>query len=206
MPYAGSPAFVLGFHGCDHELAENIFAGRVKDLKSSDNDYDWLGSGSYFWENDPRRALDWANTMKGKPRRSGPTIQKPAVIGAIINLGRCLDFLSQSAMALAKDRYGKLIEECEAIGKEVPRNVNPPWQVDSPDRIYRRLDRAVVESIHQMVSNAKGMAEFESVRAVFLEGRPLYPDAGFLERTHIQICVRKPELILGYFRPRGVSN
>ena len=205
MPYAGSPAFVLGFHGCDRELAEDIFAGRAKDLKPSGNDYDWLGAGSYFWENDPRRALDWANAMKGKPRRSGPTIESPAVIGAVINLGRCLDFLNQHAIALAKDRYDKLIEECEALGKQLPRNVNPPLQTESTDRIYRRLDRAVIESIHQMVRDSDGMDEFQSVRAVFLEGRPLYPDAGFLEKTHIQICVRKPELILGYFRPRGIA-
>jgi hypothetical protein len=37
--------------------------------------------------------------------------------------------------------------------------------------------------------------------AAFIEGLPLYENAGFHEQTHIQICVRKPEQIIGYFRP-----
>jgi hypothetical protein len=41
---------------------------------------------------------------------------------------------------------------------------------------------------------------FSTVRALFPEGNELYEDAGFWEKTHIQICVREPEQILGVFR------
>jgi len=47
----------LGFHGCDRKVGEKILAGPQKHLKVSTNPYDWLGSGAYFWENDPARAL-----------------------------------------------------------------------------------------------------------------------------------------------------
>jgi hypothetical protein len=39
------------------------------------------------------------------------------------------------------------------------------------------------------------------VRAAFVEGGQLYPDAGFSAKSHIQICVRNVACIKGYFRP-----
>ena len=41
---------------------------------------------------------------------------------------------------------------------------------------------------------------YATVQALFPEGSELYPGAGFLDKTHIQICVRAPEQILGVFR------
>jgi hypothetical protein len=40
--YAVLPSYALGFHGCDAAIAERIFAGKAH-LKSSENDFDWLG-------------------------------------------------------------------------------------------------------------------------------------------------------------------
>ena len=199
--YARLPAFILGFHGCDRSLAEDLFCGKVSDIKPSANDYDWLGRGSYFWENSPLRALEWAQAMVGKPRRSSPTITTPAVVGAIIDPGNCLDFMDRRAVELAQYQYRQIVDECQDLGKKLPQNTNPPQMAGSPDRVYRRLDRAVIEAIHQ-TARAADLPAFDTVRAVFLEGTEIYPGAGFLERTHIQICVRNPAQIIGYFRPR----
>jgi hypothetical protein len=49
----------------------------------------------------------------------------------------------------------------------------------------------------------KGEQPFDTARGFFLEGRPLYPAAGFRELDHIQICVRSSKQIIGYFLPRG---
>lgn len=49
------PSFILGYHGCDKAIAEKVFAG-TSGLKPSDNDYDWLGDGIYFWEHNAQRA------------------------------------------------------------------------------------------------------------------------------------------------------
>ena len=48
-------------------------------MLSSDNDYDWLGNGIYFWEEAPARAYEWA---KWKFEDDA------AVIGAKIRLGQ----------------------------------------------------------------------------------------------------------------------
>lgn len=50
-------AFVLGYHGCDRSVGEALLAGR-KTFVGSKNEDDWLGHGVYFWENNPKRALE----------------------------------------------------------------------------------------------------------------------------------------------------
>ena len=40
----------------------------------------------------------------------------------------------------------------------------------------------------------------DTVAGVFVEGNKIYENAGFFEKTHIQICVRDPQLIKGVFR------
>jgi len=44
--------------------------------------------------------------------------------------------------------------------------------------------------------------KLDTVRGVFTEGEPLYENAGFRNKTHIQICVMNPKCIKGYFFPR----
>lgn len=40
---------ILGFHGCDKETYDNVLHNH-ESLKTSNNDYDWLGNGIYFWK------------------------------------------------------------------------------------------------------------------------------------------------------------
>lgn len=38
---------VIGYHGCDESLVKNVLL-RGRNLRPSENDYDWLGLGIYF--------------------------------------------------------------------------------------------------------------------------------------------------------------
>jgi len=69
------------------------------------------------------------------------------------------------------------------------------------DLLLRNLDCAVIETIHQF-NKEEGLPEFDSVRGVFWEGQDLYPNAGFKEKNHIQIAVRNPNCLKGFFIPR----
>jgi hypothetical protein len=62
------------------------------------------------------------------------------------------------------------------------------------------LDCAVLNALHQYKVD-RGEDEFDSLRAPFLEGEPIYPGAGFRSENHIQLCVRNTDCIKGYFRP-----
>ena len=86
--YTSRTGLVLGFHGTDETIVQEVLNGK-SDLKSKNNSYDWLGHGIYFWDNSPGRALEWATQLS---KRKGSSIKKPAVIGAIIDLGYCLDY------------------------------------------------------------------------------------------------------------------
>ncbi|MDP8221189.1 MAG: hypothetical protein P9X26_07575 [Candidatus Stygibacter frigidus] len=54
--YSCFPQIILGFHGCDKDLGEEVLKAEKSILKNSQNTYDWLGSGIYFWENNHLRA------------------------------------------------------------------------------------------------------------------------------------------------------
>ena len=84
-------------------------------------------------------------------------------------------------------------------GSAMPTNAGT-----GPDRIVRRLDCAVINYVHDIYGRKKEIP-FDAVRAAFVEGQALYDGAGFHARTHIQICVRKPAQIIGYFRVKSVE-
>jgi hypothetical protein len=190
-----SPAFVLGYHGCDNEIAERILGGKDT-VRQSKNDYDWLGAGSYFWEGDPERAMIWAKEHK----RSGK-IKAPAVVGAVINLGNCLNLSTQEGVALLKDAYNSYCAIRKANGEPLAIN-NDPVSGGNGDKLMRRLDNAVIETLHSIMLADNQFTPFDTVRGMFREGKSAYRGAGFWENTHVQIAVRNQDSIIGYFRPR----
>ena len=95
------------------------------------------------------------------------------------------------------ESYKLLLTSYSALGLEPP--VNKPIG-GNKDLILRELDCAVIEILHQFREQLR-MKSFDSVRGVFWEGKELYPNAGFREKDHIQICIRNPNCIKGYFLP-----
>ena len=67
--YSRLPAFIFGFHGCDQTTKEAVLHGEISYPEPSTNDYDWLGSGIYFWEQNPERALAFAQKAHDRPNR-----------------------------------------------------------------------------------------------------------------------------------------
>jgi hypothetical protein len=68
------------------------------------------------------------------------------------------------------------------------------------DLVDRKLDCAVLGLLHK-TRDESDLPSFDTVRAAFIEGKPLYKNAGFASQSHIQICVRNHLCIQGYFRP-----
>lgn len=199
MSYCKLPAFVLGFHGCDEKTKENLLLKKTT-LKLSKNEYDWLGSGIYFWENDSERALSYAKELSKNPKRSKKAnIENPAVVGAIIDLGHCLNLFEKENLELVKTTYNTLVKLSKNNNKPLPENKL------GDDLLLRNLDCAVINVLHQLIKE-KNLEPFDSVRAPFWEGERLYPNAGFREKNHIQICIRNPKCIKGYFDPLNSSS
>jgi hypothetical protein len=200
--YQRVSGLVLGFHGCDKAIGEKILSGKVRHLEISKNAYDWLGDGIYFWENDPQRAREFAEDAVRNTHKSKGKIRKPFVIGAVIDLGLCLNCLDRSALVELKLAHDFLqdIYQTGAPGRPLPTN-------RGEDRGARFLDAAVIGALHQLRSEVQPggvpLPAYDSVRGAFWEGDPVYPGAGFAAKNHIQIAVRNPDqCIKGYFRPR----
>lgn len=195
--YANRPNLTIGFHGCDQSVVEKVVEGK-ENLLASTNDYDWLGNGVYFWENNEERALEWAIEMS---KRKNSRIKNPAVIGAIIDLGYCFDLTDTAYLRELKKTYDAAYSFSQLSGIPLPKN--KPLG-NSTDLLLRKLDCYVIQMTHKFNQEANKRA-YDSVRGVFWEGKPLYPNAGFAEKNHIQICVCNPNCIKGYFLPRGIN-
>jgi hypothetical protein len=178
---------VVGYHGCTEAFARELLLGRkaVNEWRPSANDRDWLGQGIYFWEHAPERALRWA-------RERYRMRQRPAVLGAYLQLGRCFDLLDEAITSLLGDTYERLARTCAQQGGSLPRNRGREGKL-------RELDCMVVNTCIDELRR-RG-AEYDTVRAAFLEGEPVCPGAGFSRESHIQIAVRNSACILGVFRP-----
>ena len=191
--YTERPSFVMGFHGCDLSVRDKVVMNQLV-MKKSENDYDWLGHGIYFWENNEERAFQFACEQVVRKK-----VSTPAVLGAFIDLGNCLDLLNSKYLQLLKTvGYPDVVESAKASG--LPMLKNSPAN-NSGDLILRWLDCAVIEALHQIYED-NGFQPFDSVRGVFWEGDDLYPGAGMKEKNHIQICIRNLDCIKGFFIPR----
>lgn len=192
--YSTKSNLVIAFHGCDNEVFDKVIH-HGKELNSSHNDYDWLGSGIYFWESNYERALQWAeeHCKRGK---------KPAVIGAVLDLGYCLDLTQSKFLQELAHAYDILETVAKLNNIPLPENKSIG---NSNDKLLRRLDCAVIETVHTLMTYGKQQG-YDSVRGVFWEGKDLYPNAGFKEKNHIQISIRNPNCIKGYFAPKAYNK
>ena len=123
-------------------------------------------------------------------------------MGAILDLGHCLDFTDARYLALLPPAYKRLAEATEAAGGPIPENL--PLDGHG-ELLMRKLDCAVISMIHQDREDSDE-CPFDSVRGVFWEGDDAYPNAGFKEKNHIQIAVRNPNSLKGFFIPRSAES
>ena len=196
--YSSLPNIVIGFHGCDKKIFDKILY-KHEQFKASTNSYDWLGNGMYFWEQNLERAWEWAKSGRTNPKLN---IQNPAVIGAVIDLGFCLNLLDSNNIQILKNQYNIFKTKMSIIDKPIPENKNIK---NNEDLLLRFLDCAIIEDLHQE-RERNNETPYDSVRGVFFEGKPIYNTSGFMEQSHIQICIRNPNCIKGFFAPRGMTD
>ena len=184
----------MGFHSCDKETGIKVLNGQDQ-LKPSTNPWDWLGDGIYFWEQNPERALEYAIESSKKLQFNKKPIKTPFVIGAIIELGNCLNLVEPESLLILKKAYEDIAEIYTQAGKPLPVNKNN----------NRKLDAAVFKHLHKSRENNPNL-KYDTIRCAFVEGEPIYPTANFSSRLHIQICVLNPELIWGYYLPLPIEK
>ena len=184
---------IIAYHGCLKDRFENALLRDIAPPLSEEN-YDWLGKGVYFWEHGPERALEWA---RAKAARKGVAASQARVLGAIIQLGNCFDLLDTLATEKLAEAYETLNQESRKRGYTLPQN--GPADRDG-DVLLRYLDRAIIEFAINELSDLTSDT-IQTVRGAFWEGGAAFPGSAVQKKSHIQVAVRDRACIVGYFRP-----
>lgn len=199
--YSSRSNLILGFHGCDEEVAIQLLTNPKK-IKISEKPFDWLGHGFYIWENNYDRALLWAKDKEKKGK-----IKKAAVIGVVCTLDYCLDLIDSEFIDVLSDYYELMERDFKELGKDLPKNKDVK-EDEHHDLLIRELDCAVIQYLHQKIKeeierdSKSNIKEFDTARGVFTEGGAAFPGAGIQKKSHIQICIRNMDCIKGFFLPR----
>jgi hypothetical protein len=169
---------VYGYHGTSQTKAASILKNG---FLASDNDYDWLGTGIYFFQDAPMRANQWA--IEQHP-------QEPAVICARIQLDNCIDLLDIQWFPILKNIYNLFDEQY--------RSANRPLPKQNPSRSKaHHLDCAFFNFASQLLSDREQTVE--GIRAVFVEGESLFPNSAIFDLAHAQIVIKNPALIKEFY-------
>ena len=165
---------VYGYHGTSAEVASLIIQ---QGFNVSANDYDWLGTGVYFFQDAPARAWEWA-------KQQHPA--NPGVIRSTIRLENCIDLLDIQWFPTIRNVYSLFIEDY--------RQANRPFPRQNPERAKaHRLDCAYFNYIVEVLAQAG--QRIDAIRAVFLEGERVFPSSAIFDRAHVQIAVKNTSVI-----------
>lgn len=172
---------VIAYHGTSAQVADRLVDGEAFTI--SQNDDDWFGTGIYFWEYAPKQAWWWAERYKNE--------KSPAVVGAIIRLGHCLDLLDPENVRVLQSFQREAIDVWKNASMIVPKNGNQ----------HKKLDCAIFNLFYGQQRDPG----IETARAVYVptgSASRAWKRSWIYEQSHIQICVRKPENILAVWRVR----
>ena len=167
-----SALVIRGYHGTSATDAAVI----VRDgFIPSDNDYDCLGNGVYFFQD----GLAQAGALA---KRAHPS--EPAVVQADVRLEDCMDLKdSLGWLPLLAQAHGEVLRVSREQGLPLPRQTGG----------HHRLDRVVVELTVGILERAG--IRIRAVRGVFPEGPPAFPGSFLSEGSHVQVAVRDTDLI-----------
>jgi hypothetical protein len=172
IPAVDQPDLVmLGFHGTSADVGRQII--NEQRMIPSTHEYEWLGHGVYFWEDDPVRAWKWA-----QDRFPGKDL---TVVKARILRGTCLITANSAHGVLIKKAEAFLVDREAQEGRLLPLN-----RGSRSDR-----DCAVLNFLYENLDT-----QIDTVRAPFHEGRARYDSSRFQEKDHVQVCVRNPKCIV----------
>jgi hypothetical protein len=163
---------IRGYHGTSATHAAVILRDG---FVPSDNDYDCLGNGVYFFEDGLAQARTWA-------KRAHPS--EPAVVQADVRLEDCMDLKdSLGWVPLLAQAHDEVLRVSREQGLPLPRQTSG----------HHRLDRVVIE-LTVTILEREGI-RIRAVRGVFAEGAPAFPGSFLSEGSHVQVAVRDTDLI-----------
>ncbi len=157
----------IGYHCTNSDAVAHLLA---RDIRPSDQHFEWLGTGFYLWQDSPWRAQQWAEDHYGTDA---------AVVVARVGLEGCLDLLNPRWRTKVADADFEFAFECITSGVPFPVNT---------DRSNHASDAATTNFYCDRVAAAGGFVRL--VRGIFEEGRPIFEALKIRSQSHVQRAVR----------------
>lgn len=207
---------IVAYHGCDITTRDDLVTGKIKSLKPSENPYDWLGDGIYFYESDRDRAMQYASYSAEhcELHLTAKAIGTPAVVGAVLDVSRWLDITTQPGIQHFKAALKTLETGLAQKNAALPEN-RPAFDGDQ-ENLHRALDRAIFQTVHSMreksqqnalaagnTQDVMAYAPFQAVRGAFTQGAAISAHSAIHGQSHIQIALRDSSCVLGWFLVPG---
>ena len=167
---------VLGYHGTTFKRAQAILESGYK---MSSGSGDWLGKGTYFFEDAPRLAYFWAR----EKYHQGTDL---AVLRSQIHLqeGHVMDLLSTRWNSILRFAYQDVADAFEHLG----------WSLPDQSFEQRDLDCAVINRACAILKNEKNI-NIKAIRAPFDDPEKIYNNSFLKKYSHVQISVRDNKII-----------
>lgn len=170
---------VTAYHGTSGSAAQRIIE---QGFVASVNRYDWLGDGTYFFQevaDFPHSGVEHAWVWARRQCKDDP-----AVVRANIELVDCLDLLELGWASRLRLMHDELAERARQVGRELPRQAGG----------NHGLDRLLINYVAQVLNEAG--KPIRSVRGCFGEdSRAAFPGSSLVDLTHVQIAVRDAGVI-----------
>jgi len=100
-------------------------------------------------------------------------------------------------LKVAYERFELLMRK---QGKAIPKNRAAAH--DDHDLLLRELDCALINWYMGQLDRESGTAyAYQTLRGVFQEDAAAFEGSTIREKSHIQICVRDTQCVIGYFLP-----
>jgi hypothetical protein len=163
----------IGFHGTSKSNYEGI---KRQGFLLSDNSYDWLGVGFYFFQDAPNRAKEWAKRH-----------EDPIIIGAEISLDHCMDLLDNV--------WYELLHRAFIAYEGACRKKNIPMAIQTPGN--HRRDKIVIDMAVRALAERGFLVK--TVRSVFKEGPECFQNSALTTQNHVQIAVRDISTIVDFW-------
>lgn len=190
------------YHGTTKELAERILSEQR--FLISQNPYDWLGPGVYFYQESPIKALVWAQRFSIDEKSRG---SEPAVLEVEIDLSKSFDIFKPENQAVLREVHQK------TSGEPVSRQKRPVLRRIDGQRFHvfesRPLDhdRLVGNNFVDAVTVGRALQmmatrcnlRYDCARYFFWEGMEAYAGSYFYDHSNIQLCIIGPDDADGQF-------
>jgi hypothetical protein len=171
---------VYGYHGTSRENAESIIKNG---FRSSNSGGDWLGPGAYFWQDAPKRALDWAKKLHPE----NPVVIRSSII---FDRSKTMDLLDTKWFSFLGARYKDFVIDC------LESNISLPTQdKDLTKSNLHRLDHNFLNYI-ALTMNREKPGRVSVIRAAFTEGNPIFDNSAIYDLSHVQIVVKDNKYII----------